>query len=112
MKTITQPVDIEAAIPEMVRRIVEKFHPEMIILFGSHARGDATSDSDVDFLVVMPVDGRKRDAAIDVRMELHGMGVAKDVVVTTPDDFAWRKDVAGTIEYPAVREGKVLYERA
>ena len=112
MKTTVQTPNVEAAIPEMVRRIVEKFHPEKIILFGSHARGDATADSDVDLLVVMGVHKRKRDAAIDVRMELHGMGVAKDVVVTTPDDFAWRKDVVGTIEYPAVREGKVLYERA
>jgi hypothetical protein len=32
-------------------------------------------------------------------------------VVTAPRDFAWRKDVVGTIEWPASREGKVLYAR-
>ncbi|MGH9362539.1 MAG: nucleotidyltransferase domain-containing protein, partial [Thermoanaerobaculia bacterium] len=37
----------------MVRRIVEQFDPEQIILFGSHARGAGLPDSDVDILVVM-----------------------------------------------------------
>ena len=57
MKAIIDKPDVPAAIAEMVRRIVERFDPEKIILFGSHARGDATPDSDVDLLVVMPVQG-------------------------------------------------------
>jgi len=44
-----------AYIHRMVNRIVKKFHPQQIILFGSHARGEAGPDSDVDLLVVMPV---------------------------------------------------------
>jgi predicted nucleotidyltransferase len=109
MKAIIDKPDVPAAIAEMVRRIVERFDPEKIILFGSHARGDATPDSDVDLLVVMPVQGRKIDAAVEIRVELHGMRVPKDIIVTTPEDFAWRKDIVGTIEYPAVREGRLLY---
>jgi len=35
-------------IEEMKRRLVEKFHPEAIILFGSSARGEAREDSDID----------------------------------------------------------------
>ena len=42
----------------MVKRIVKRFHPDKIILFGSHARGDAGPDSDVDLLVVMDFEGR------------------------------------------------------
>jgi predicted nucleotidyltransferase len=97
-------------IEAMVRRIVEQFHPERIILFGSHARGDAGPDSDVDFLVVMPVEGPTRRKAVEIGVALHGFGVAKDIIVTTPEAFAWRKDVVGTIEWPAVREGRVLYD--
>lgn len=111
MKTTIQPPEIEAAIGEMVRRIVERFHPEKIILFGSHAHGDAGPDSDVDLLVVMPFEGRKIDAAVEVAVELYGIGTPKDVIVTRPEDFAWRKDIVGTIEYPVAREGKILYAR-
>ena len=93
----------------MVQRIVRRFWPEQIILFGSYARGDANEDSDVDFLVVMPVQGSKAEQEVRIGVALHDFAVAKDIVVSTPDEFAWRKDIVGTIEYPAVREGKVLY---
>ncbi len=46
----------EAALAEIIRRIVEAVHPDQIILFGSQARGDAGPDSDVDLLVVAPSD--------------------------------------------------------
>ena len=98
-------------IGEMVSRIVEHFDPEKIILFGSSARGDAGPDSDVDLLVVMPVRGSKREKQLEIRSLLHGIRLAKDIVVSRPEDFDWRKDVVGTIEYPATKEGKVLYAR-
>jgi len=95
----------------MVRRIVEGFDPEMIVLFGSHARGSAGPDSDVDLLVVMPVCGSKRDLTIRIRKALAGMGLAKDVVVATPDEVERYRDLGGTVIFPAVHEGRVLYER-
>ncbi len=95
----------------MAKRIVSQFHPEKIILFGSHARGQAAPDSDVDLLVVMPVSGSKREKAIEIGVALHDIPVAKDVMVVSPDDFDWRKNVVGTIERPADREGKILYAR-
>lgn len=102
---------VQQQIDRMVRRIVRRFHPERIILFGSHARGTATADSDVDLLVVMPVRGSKLQKAVEIGVALHGIDAAKDIFVTTPGDFEWRKDVVGTIEYPAAREGKVVYAR-
>lgn len=99
-------------IQEMVDRIVKRFDPEKIILFGSHARGDAGPDSDVDLLVVMPVAGSKRDKMVEIRVALHDIPLSKDIIVTTPEDFEWRKEIVGTIERPAVKEGKVLYARA
>ncbi len=95
----------------MVRRIRDRFRPERIILFGSHARGDARPDSDVDLLIVMPVEGDKREKQLEIRLALHDIRVPKDILVTTPEDFQWRKEVVGTIERPAAREGKVLYVR-
>ena len=100
---------VQKQIQQMVDRIVEQFHPERIILFGSHARGDAGPDSDVDLLVVMPVEGSKWEKAIEIRGALQDIPVSKDVIVTTPQDFRWRKRIVGTIERPADREGEVLY---
>jgi len=102
---------LQKDIRRMVDRIVRKFQPERVILFGSHARGEGGPDSDVDLLVVMPVDGSKREKAVEIGVALHGIRVPKDIIVTTPEDFEWRKEVPGTIERPAAREGKVLYAR-
>jgi predicted nucleotidyltransferase len=102
---------LELIIEQMVLRIVERFDPERIILFGSAARGDATRDSDVDLLVVMPVEGPKHKKQVQIRVALHDIRIPKDIIVTTPEDFEWRKEIPGTIEYPAVHEGKVLYAR-
>jgi predicted nucleotidyltransferase len=99
------------AIKEMARRIVAQFQPEKIILFGSHARGTAGPDSDVDLLVVMTVKGSKRQAQLQIRTALHDIRLPKDVVVSDPKEFEWRKDVVGTIEWPATHEGKVLYAK-
>ena len=96
----------------MVNRIVEHFDPEKIILFGSHARGEAGPESDVDLLVVMPITGSKRKKMVEIGVSLHDIALAKDILVTTPEDFEWRKEIVGTIERPAAREGKVLYARA
>lgn len=109
MPRIAKNVPVPFLIDRMVKRIVKRFRPQKIILFGSHARGEAGPDSDVDLLVVMPVQGSLVEKRLAIRAALHGIPVPLDVVVTSPDEFAWRKDVVGTIEWPAAREGKVLY---
>lgn len=103
--------EAQKTIRRMVRRIVERFDPERIILIGSHAKGTAGKDSDVDLLVVMPVSGSKREKQLEIRLVLREFGIPKDVIVTTPEEFAWRKEVPGTIERPAATEGKVVYAR-
>jgi predicted nucleotidyltransferase len=111
IKSSNRRNDIRSSLDEIVRRIVERFDPERIILFGSHARGAAGLDSDVDLLVVMSVEGSRREKAVEIGVALHDIRVPKDIIVTTPEDFEWRKEIVGTIERPAAREGKVLYGR-
>jgi len=102
---------LERIIDEMVRRIVARFDPERIILFGSAARGEAGPDSDVDLLVVMRVQGLKRQNQLEIRRVLRGIRTPVDIVVSTPEEFDWRQEIVGTVEYPAVKEGRVLYAR-
>jgi predicted nucleotidyltransferase len=95
----------------MARRIVEKFHPDKIILFGSFARGGAGPDSDADLLVVMPTNGSRRELAVQIDMALFGIPLPADVVVVTPEDVERGRGQIGTFIRPALTEGKVLYER-
>lgn len=104
--------DVEAKLGEMVRRIVDGFHPQKIILFGSRARGDAAPDSDADLLVVMHVRGSRRRQAARMEAALAGIGLPKDIIIVTPSEFERLRHVVGGIVYPAVREGRVLYDRA
>jgi predicted nucleotidyltransferase len=96
----------------MVERIAARFQPLRIVLFGSRARGQATALSDVDLLVVLPEVANKRHAAVEVLRALGDLAVAADVVVTTPEELARRGQVNGDVLRAALREGKVVYERA
>ncbi len=98
-------------IPEVTERIVRLFNPLKIILFGSHARGDAGPHSDIDLLVVLPTVENKRKTAVEVRRVLASLPVFKDIVVTTPEEINRRGHLVGSILRPALREGKILYER-
>jgi predicted nucleotidyltransferase len=100
----------QAALDEIVRRIVEVAQPEKIILFGSAARGEMGPHSDVDLLVVKSGVHRRRLAQA-IYMRLFGVGQAVDVVVVTPEDIERYKDSFALVIQPALREGKVLYAR-
>lgn len=103
---------MERNIAAMVERLVARFAPEQIILFGSQARGTASLGNDVDLLVIMPVVGSKREKWIEMRMALDDIVVPKDVLVATPEEVARERDLAGSIIRPALREGKLLYAQS
>ena len=104
--------EILHTLDDMVERIVDHFHPDRIILFGSHAKGAPSADSDLDLLIVMPVSGSRRDKANEIDLALADRTVPLDLIVVTPDQFERQKDVIGTIVREAVREGRIIYERA
>jgi len=97
-------------IQEMTDRLVRRFNPVRIVLFGSHARCTNRPDSDVDLLMVLPSCEDKFEATVDALGVLSDLPIATDVVVTTPDDIADHGDLVGFVLRPALREGKVIYE--
>ncbi len=66
----------------------------------------------MDLLVAMPIDNSHKEKNLEVSLELHAMGLAKDVFVVTPEEVRKYRDIVGTIIKTAVQEGKALYERA
>ena len=103
---------LDHTLDRMVKRLVSRFSPDQIILFGSHARGTARPESDIDLLVVLPLSGSKRAKQVEMRVALHDIRVPKDIIVATPEEIARRRNIVGTLIRPALREGKVLYARA
>jgi predicted nucleotidyltransferase len=104
----TPPVD-DVLLAEVVRRMLQAGSPERIVLFGSHARGTARPDSDLDLLVIEP-STRYRRAPKYLRA-LVGVFPAKDIVVWTPEEVAAWRNVPHAFITSALREGRTLYER-
>lgn len=100
----------EEIIQEVKKRLAENFHPQRIILFGSQARGTADEKSDVDILVVCPIQGSRRALMVKMDRALKGLSIARDIMVLTPEEFERDRHIPGTVARPAWKEGKVLYE--
>jgi predicted nucleotidyltransferase len=94
------------------RRIGEEFGAQKVILFGSHARGTASSDSDVDLLVVASTSLPPTERYGAVRRLLADCPAGFDIVVKTPDEYDRWRSVVNHVVYLADKYGKVLYERS
>ena len=89
----------------MTARIVRDFDPLQIVLFGSQARGDAHRHSDIDLLIVFSELSDKGKTAVDIRVALADLPVAKDIVVTTPEELARHRTRIGSVLRYAQQEG-------
>jgi len=97
---------------EIKERLVNGFNPDQIILFGSQARGTANQKSDIDILVICSIKGSRRDLTLDMYRALENIGIAKDIVVLTKEEFERNRKIPGTVARPAWLEGRILYERS
>lgn len=104
--------EIQNALDEVKRRIVLRFQPQRIILFGSYARGVPGPDSDIDLLIVMDVEGSTRQKANEIDMLMADRRIPMDFIVITPEQYERQKNMVGTIIRQIEREGKVIYEHA
>lgn len=99
----------EQYIQQLCQRIAARYSPEKIILFGSHAYGQPTAESDVDLLVVMEYEGSPLQQAIKISREL-GLVTPLDLLVRTPAQVEERLRLEDPFMREIVQRGKVLYE--
>ena len=105
----------DEVIREMVDTIVREADPDTVILFGSHARGGAREDSDVDLLIVepkpfSPLHSRRRETA-RLYFALRKVAIPKDLLLYSREEFERFKDSPHHIVARVRREGHVLHER-
>lgn len=102
---------VESQLDIITRRIVEAFNPQKIILFGSHAYGQPTHDSDVDILIIMESQERPTVRAAKVSRLLRPRPFPLDILVRTPDEIHHRLKIGDHFIQEIVYRGNILYER-
>ncbi len=96
-------------IREFGKKLGLEFHPQKVILFGSYAYGKPTPDSDVDILVVMPLDGNPIDKSVEMRLKLRPL-FPLDLLVRTPARIKERLALGDDFIKDILDKGKILYE--
>jgi len=104
------PIPSRAQIEDFARRVAEEFQPERIILFGSHAYGTPTEDSDVDLLVVMPHEDKAFKMASRIRLRVRAP-FPMDLMVRSPAEIEHRRALEDFFIEEIISRGEVLYER-
>ncbi|MBF0583009.1 MAG: nucleotidyltransferase domain-containing protein [Magnetococcales bacterium] len=106
----------DGMVQEMVQTIVREVDPVRIVLFGSRATNTARPDSDVDLLVIEespfgPTRSRRAEA-VKIWSVLARFRVPKDILVFTEEEVRHLQGVFDHVVYHAMKEGKLIYERA
>jgi predicted nucleotidyltransferase len=102
----------ESLLDEVVHRLAVEFVPDQIIIFGSHAWGTLTEDSDLDLLVIVPQsDSRPTERARRAHRCLRGLLVPMDVIVKTREEMERFGRVPASLEAEILERGKIVYGR-
>ena len=100
-----------AEIERVAARLGEASNADCVILFGSHARGDAGEYGDVDLLIVAESDSPRFKRTRGLYKLLRPYPFAMDLIVYTPEEVARGKKFPGSFVSSVLREGKTLYVR-
>jgi uncharacterized protein len=96
---------------QIVNTIAAELRPEKIILFGSHARGEATPDSDYDLFVIVPYEGNRIELGARARSSVRNAGASIDVIVYPRSYLEKRLEDDDSLLLDNVFfDGKVVYE--
>lgn len=106
-RLVREMVD-DAVIQEAGRRLSEAPPQARIILFGSHARGEAGEHRDLDLLVIEPSVEDPARESVRLRRALGDLVLAADVIVTSEERVQQWRDVRGSMIHAALNQGREL----
>ena len=96
-------------IEAVARKIAEQSEAKAVILFGSHARGQAGTDSDVDLLVIAESDLPRHKRSRQLHLMFKPYPFAMDILVYTPGEVEKERQFELSFISRVLREGKRLY---
>ncbi len=98
-------------ITQVAEQIGIAANAERVILFGSHARGDAGENSDVDFMIIAESDlpRFKRSRKLYKLFRPYPFGM--DMLVYTPEEIEQGKKSPLSFVSTVLKEGQTLYAR-
>lgn len=102
---------MDKPLEKAIKTIVRVAEPEKIILFGSHARGDAEPDSDYDLLVLKRGVLKKRSLTQKIYLNFKNIGAPVDIIVADLDKYSDLKADPYMIYYEADKNGRLVYEK-
>lgn len=101
--------EVREKINVYVREVVEKFHPSLVVLFGSFASGDINEGSDVDILVVADFKEGFLDR-IKTLMDLNRFQIPIEPIGYTQSEFEEMKRKGNLFLTEVLEKGKILFE--
>lgn len=108
-----QQQGISSVLGSIIDILVKDYQPECIILFGSHARGAAHADSDVDLLIIKDTDETPEERWLRVKKMLNQINrhIAISPLVYTPAELEERLKLNDFFLTEIIETGKWLYGR-
>ncbi len=105
-------ISAKTVLDRITEKIKREYQPEKIILFGSHAYGKPTRDSDIDLFIIKETKKRHIDRSVEVAeiLDEENREVALDLLVYTPGEIADRLAMGDDFIKIILNEGKILYE--
>jgi predicted nucleotidyltransferase len=107
--SIATQSDLETA----VRAVLAHVQASAIVLFGSQARGESHSGSDIDLLIVAPTSALRgiprHEIMGDIYRDLADLPMDVDLLLYTPEEIEARRDSLNHVIAHALRQGKFLH---
>ncbi len=101
---------IDTKVKEIIDRIIAKYQPQKIILFGSYARGEANFDSDLDLLIVKQTNSLRHKRGIELRQLIRPAILPLDLVILTENEYTENCNKFQNIAQIATQQGIVVYD--